>query len=138
MTEISVHIKVQDQKKVKSAKAIIPPTNEHKKFSVKIENFLQDKNLNQEVQEVFDYLFMHPSHHPLVAGPGISLSVDAPFRTNRKLNIFRPIYLRQNFSESFTTKMKAEEKRTCYRSTYATGSGALTTGTPIRYDKFGH
>jgi hypothetical protein len=81
---------------------------------------------------------MHPSHHPLVAGPGISLSVDAPFRTNRKLNIFRPIYLRQNFSESFTTKMKAEEKRTCYRSTYATGSGALTTGTPIRYDKFGH
>ena len=70
---------------------------------------------------------MHPpSHDPLVAGPGISLSVDAPFGVN------------QNFSESFTTKMKAGEKRTCYRSTYATGSGVVTTGTPIRYDKFGH
>jgi hypothetical protein len=99
-------MKVQDQRKVKSAKVIIPPTNEHKKFSVKIENFLQDKNLNQEVQEVFDYLFMHPSHHPLVAGLGISLSVDTPFGTNHKLNIFRPIYLRQNFSESFTTKIE--------------------------------
>ena len=138
MTEISVHIKVQDQRKVQSAKAIIPPTNEHKKFSVKIENFLQSNNLNQEVQEIFDYLFMHPSHHPLVAGPGISLSADAPFGVNHKLNIFRRSYLRQNFSESYTTKMKAGEKRTCYRSTYATGSGALTTGTPIRYDKFGH
>ena len=32
-TEITVHVKVQDQRKVQSVKAIIPPTNEHKKFS---------------------------------------------------------------------------------------------------------
>jgi hypothetical protein len=47
-------------------------------------NSLRENNLNQEIQEVFDYLFMHPSHHPLVAGPGISLTVDAPFGANHK------------------------------------------------------
>jgi hypothetical protein len=47
-------------------------------------NSLRENNLNQEIQKVFDYLFMHPSHHPLVAGPGISLTVDAPFGANHK------------------------------------------------------
>jgi hypothetical protein len=136
MTKLTVHIKVQDRRKVKFAKAIIPPTNEGKKYSVKIENFIQDKNLNQEVKEVFDFLFMHPSHHPLVAGPGISLTVDTPYGVNSKLNILRASYLRQNFSENITTKMKTTQKRTCFRSTYATGSGVLTAGTPNRYDMF--
>jgi hypothetical protein len=81
---------------------------------------------------------MHPSHHPLVAGPGISLTVDDPFGANHKLNSFRSSYIRQNFSESPTTKMKTMEKGTCYRSTYATGSSVLTMGTPIRYNKLIH
>ena len=135
-TEISVHIKVQGQRKVKSCKAIIPPANECKKFSVKIEKFIQINNLNLEVKEVFDYLFNHPSHHPLVEGPGISLTVDAPYGVNCKLNILRASYLRQKFSENITTKMKTTQKRTCFRSTYATGSGVLTAGTPNRYDMF--
>ena len=85
-TEISVHIKVQGQRKVKSCKAIIPPANECKKFSFKIEKFIQINNLNLEVKEVFDYLFNHPSHHPLVEGPGISLTVDAPYGASTRLN----------------------------------------------------
>ena len=89
-TEISVHIKVQGQRKVKSCKAIIPPANECKKFSFKIEKFIQINNLNLEVKEVFDYLFNHPSHHPLVEGPGFSLTVDAPYGVNCKLNILSP------------------------------------------------
>jgi hypothetical protein len=48
MTEITVRVRVQDQIKYQSVKASIPPINEHKKLSVKIENFLQDSNLNQE------------------------------------------------------------------------------------------
>ena len=120
-------------KKMMTLEAIITPTNEHKKFSIKIENFLQDNNLNQEVKAIFNYLFMHPSHHPLVAGPGISLLVDSAFGTNHKLNVFRSSYLKQYFSESTPTV-----NGTCYRSTYATGSGILTTGTPIRYDSFIH
>ncbi len=83
-------------------------------------------------------MFMHPSHHPLVAGPGISLTVDDPFGANHKLNSFRSSYLCQNFSESPTTKMKTAENGTCYRSTYTTGSGVLTMVTPIRYDKLIH
>jgi hypothetical protein len=96
----------------KSTKAIIPPANEYKKLSVKIEKFIQVNNLNKEVKEVFDYLFNHPSHHPLVAGPGISSTVDAPYGVNCKLNILRASYLCQNFSENIRTKKKTTKRRT--------------------------
>jgi len=72
----------------------------------------------------------------LVAGPGISLTVDAPYGVNCKLNILRASYIHQKFSENIYTKKKTTKKENCFRSTYATGSGALTAGTPNRYDMF--
>ena len=113
--EITVHVKVQGQRKY-SVKAIIPPANECKKFSDKIVKFIQINNLNLEVKEVFDYLFNYPSHHPLVAGPGINLTVD--------------------FSENICTKKKTTKKGNCFRSTYATRIGTLMAGTPNRYVVF--
>jgi hypothetical protein len=72
----------------------------------------------------------------LVAGPGISLTVDAPYGVNCKLNILRASYLCQNFSENIHTKKEDYKKENCFRSTYATGSGVLTASTPNRYDMF--
>ena len=109
--EITVHVKMQGQRNY-SVKAINPPANECKKFSEKILKFIQINNLNLEVKEVFDYLFNYPSHHPLVAGPGISLTVDAPYGVNNKLNILRASYLRQNFSENICTKRRLQKRGT--------------------------
>jgi hypothetical protein len=101
-------------------------------FSEKKEIFIQENNLNQHTKQVFDYLFMQSCHHQLIAGPGISFTVDAPFGANHKLNICRFLYLRQYFGENCTTKMKTTEKGTCYRSTCATASSILSIGTQIR------
>jgi len=102
-------------------------------FSESIATFLHDRPyLNQAVEDVFDDLYMFPSHHPSVAAKGVCLAVDAPFSLNHKLNVDRIAYLRQNYAEEvpFT---KTTQEGTCYRAMYGTACGVRTHGTPPRY-----
>ncbi len=102
-----------------------------KLYSESFPTFLQDHpKLNQAVRDVFNYLYEHPSHHPLVSGPGISLSVDYPYSMNHMLNLFRKSYLRQNFGEDIKSSEKRTQRNTCYRATYATACGLGRNGTP--------
>ena len=101
-----------------------------------IMNFLQDHKdpkLIDYVKDVFDYLFMYPSHHPFVPGPGICLAVEAPFAKNPTLNILRHAYLHQNVGEDVKTRKQKSDKGTCFQATYATACGIRTSGTPPRY-----
>ena len=105
-------------------------------FSEAITNFLQDRPiLKQAVRDVFNDLYMFPSHHPSVAGRGVCLAVEAPFSSNHTLNVNRKSYLRQNYGEELPFTETTQEG-TCYRATYGTACGVRTHGTPPRYVSF--
>ena len=102
-------------------------------FSEAIATFLKDRpELNHAVGDVFDDLYMFPSHHPSVVAKGVCLAVEAPFSLNHKLNVDRIAYLRQNYAEEVPFTETTQEG-TCYRATYGTACGVRTHGTPPRY-----
>ena len=103
--------------------------------SKQISGFMQSHpTLSNAVVSLLDQVFMHPSRSPYESGcNGVVLTADRPrFNKNALLNIEKPTYLRQSFAKSYDTCGGTSPINTGTRlcTTYGTGSGFLTHGTP--------
>jgi hypothetical protein len=95
---------------------------------------VSDSKLNSSVVEVLDQVFLHPSRSPDEAcNNGVVLTADRPrFIKTPLLNIEKPTYLRQSFAKSvkINDEQRTRESKTRLCTTYGTGSGLRTHGTP--------
>ena len=96
--------------------------------------FTSNPKLTSAVEEVLDHIFLHPSRSPNdPRDNGVVLTADRPrFNKNPLLNIEKPTYLRQSFAKSvkLSDEHKSIELKTRKCTTYGTGSGLRTHGTP--------
>ena len=93
--------------------------------------FLMDNaHLIPLVREIFDCLFLNPTHPPTEHGEGIVLSADSTYGNQPTINIHRKSsYLRQNFGKD-NGEINSVDRSTVFRFVYGTGCGIQTHGIP--------
>ena len=146
-TVITVHVKVQGQRKVKSVKAIIMGGGDGGRYggddyadkadttalleSCCYRDFLShNHSLIKIAKETFDDLFCNQICTPWSEGNGIVISGDSCYGNPIKINIHRPSYLRQNYGLNSDTAVTFNID--AYRACYGTGGGMKTLGIPKR------
>ena len=116
-----------------SAKKQSTPTLELGPSSYVKEDFLANNpQLNQCIWEVYDSIFLHGTFRPedMNNDLGIVLSGDSVRGNDPKINVNRNSYYRRNFGRPVLLPPQTDNPNTEWRSTYGTGSGTRTHGTP--------
>ena len=96
--------------------------------------FLQNAPLvvTKAVLSILDRLLLSPSCAPGEVGGGIKLAAESPYNPkNIFINVERKGYLRNNFGKDHPSR-PGIGRGTVFRSTYGTGCGKVTHGTPQR------
>ena len=84
-------------------------------------------DLQKEIANFFDELFLNGFQEPWSIGQKIIVSLDAPYWRHHQASVDRIGYIRQNFSIEFDS-ISTHNEKTVFRFSYGTGCGLTTHG----------